>query len=165
MFTAEPRAIVTFRVVQGVVSLKPATDQQNVLVAIDLPFQFAYRMLELNAVLIQNTADDWLAVAMLEITNAIRSLPLGSVTRHPVPVSQTVRRNTTLLWMADMSVPKYIMQSIAPGIAPTITFEAGNNDTAAATAGTLDFYASFLEYEIEQVQMYPIHYPSLTLER
>lgn len=165
MFTAEPRAIVNFNVFNGVVSAKPSNDQQNIVIALDLPFQFAYRMIELTCHVFQDVAGDWSTSTLLDVTNAIRQLEQGTVQRHPGTSTIGTRRNVQVFWAIDMTVPRYIMQSTRPGVSPTITFEAGNDNASAGAAGTVNFYASFFEYEIEQVQMYPIHYPALVLER
>ncbi len=165
MFTGEPRAIVNFSLSSTAISLKPVNDQQNIVVALDLPVAFAYRMIELNCSITQDVADDWNRGVFLEVTNAIRNLALGATHRHPGNSISTVRRNTTGMWAIDLDVPRYIMQALRPTVAPVITFEAGNENAAAGTAGTIEFFASFFEYEIEQSVMYPIHYPALTLER
>lgn len=165
MFTAEPRSIVNFNVVDGVLSAKPVNDQQNVIIAIDLPLAFAYRMIELNCFFTQDVSDDWDPHCLLDVTNGIRNLGgFGRNQVHPAPWTQTIRRNTTGLMAVDFPVPRYIMQAV-DGTAPTITFEASNNTADVGAAGTVDFLATFFEYEIEQVQMYPIHFPALVLER
>ncbi len=166
MFTAQPRAIANFNVQGGVLSAKPLNDQQNVIIAIDLPIQFAYRMIEMNVHFQQDVAGDWDPACLLDVVNGIRNLGgFGRRQLHPGIWVNTIRRNTQGIMAIDFPVPRYIMQAIAPSTAPTITFEASNNTAAAALAGTVDFLATFYEYEIEQVQMYPVHYPTLTLER
>ncbi len=165
MFTAEPRAIITFNIFNGTISAKPVNDTQNLVIALDLPVAFAYRMIELNCVLTQDVANDWERGVFLEATNAIRTLEAGSVQRHPGNSISTVRRNLTGMWLIDLDVPRYIMQAVRPGIAVTMTFEASNNNATVGAAGVVNFYASFFEYEIEQAIMYPIHYPALTLGR
>ncbi len=165
MFTALPRSVVTFTVQTGVVTAKPINDQQVLLVAIDLPLEFAYRMLELNCSLLQDVATSWEPVAHLEITNGIRNLEQGLATRHPTTVVSLPRRAALNMWLTDMVVPSYVMQANRPGIMPTITFEATNVQDPAGAAGTVQFYASFLEYEIEQVQVFPVHSPTLTYGR
>lgn len=165
MFTAEPRAIVNFNVFNGTLSAKPLSDQQNIVVLVDLPLAFAYRMIELNCSISQDVADDWDRGVFLEVTNAIRSLEPGSVERHPGTNTSLVRRNVTGVWAIDFPVPRYIMQALRPNVAAAMSFEAGNQNAAAGSAGVINFYASFLEYEIEQVQMYPVHFPWLQLQR
>ncbi len=165
MFTDEPRSIVNFNVFDGTLSAKPVNDTQNIVIAIDLPIAFAYRMIELNCVLFQDVADNWERGVLLDVTNAIRNLQTGQRQVHPSNSISTVRRNTTGIWAVDLDVPRYIMQAVQPAVAATITFEASNNNAVVGAAGTINFFASFFEYEIEQAMMYPIHYPRLTLER
>lgn len=165
--TAIPRAVLNFGVANGVVSAKPINDQAILNVVISLPTQFAYRMIELTAWLTQDTAPDWGDQIYLEVVNAIRGLEQGLITRHVTAAVDFVAVPTPInAWAVDLRVPSYILQSITrPTSSPTITFKASNNSDPAAAAGVMSFYASFFEYDIEQVQMFPIHYPTLTLER
>lgn len=165
MFTSEPRAMVNFNVFAGTVSAKPVNDQQSVAVAIDLPIAFAYRMIELTCTVSQDVAPDWERGCFLEVTNGIRALEAGSVQRHATNSIATIRRTTTGMWIVNLDVPRYIIQSVRPQITPTITFEATNNNAGVGAAGVINFFASFFEYEIEQSIMYPVHNPVLTLGR
>ena len=169
-WTAIPRAIVNFEILNGTISAKPINDVAEMLIAVDLPVQFAYRMMALNASLSQNQAKDWESIAYLEVTNAIRGLEGGNTQRWPLTVESLVRvsqvASTANLWMArfDSVIPTDILQS-KDGIAPVIVFKAANIIATAATAGTFNFLATFLEYDIEQAQRFPLHWPTMTYTR
>ncbi len=171
--TAMPRAIVTFNILNGVISAKPLNDTQELIIGMTLDGNFAYRMVDINWSLIQDVANDWLNRGYLELTNAIRNLELSATQRHvmvfddltriPTPTEMiALRGNETV-----SDIPRYVIQtpSVNPTATPVITFKATNNTAAAGAAGTTNFYASFLEFDIEQAERFPIHWPSMTLSR
>ncbi len=169
--TPFPRALLNFSVSGGTVSAKPLNDNYRADVAIILPFQFAYRLLELTQTINQDTANDYSSIPYLAVLNGIRRIPQGTTVRFPFNLvdsfqagDPTVELN--LVRPMDGNVrPSGILQSIVSRVSPTITFHTFNQAAAAAVAGTLDFFASFLEYDLEQVERFPVHYPVLAFSR
>jgi len=72
-FTSMPRALVQFSLNEAVIDLKPSTDQEELIVSMVLDAEFAYRLVDLNASLTQDTANDWPPGAYLELTNVHRA--------------------------------------------------------------------------------------------
>ncbi len=171
--TAIPRAIVTFSILNGVISIKPVNDQQELIIGISLDGNFAYRWIDLMWSLDQDVAFDWNTRGYLELTNAIRNLELGMTLRHVVVLDDVTivpgagERIMARTGVDPVPAMRYIIQTPAafPASSPIITFKATNQTAAAGVAGTTNFYASFYEYDIEQVEMYQMHYASLTLDR
>ncbi len=171
--TAIPRAIVTFEVNAGVISAKPLDDTAELIIGMSVDFSFAYRWIDLMWSLDVDAAFDWNNRAYLEITNAIRNL--GNFTLRHVVVCDDVtvvpgpsERIIARTGVDPVPGMRYIMQVIpgsAAGAGPIITFKASNETAAASLAGTTNFYASMYEYDIEQVETFPIHYAQLTLDR
>ncbi len=170
-YTAIPRAIVTFHILNGVISAKPLNDTAELIVSIVLPQNFAYRWVDLAFHLSQDVAFDWNARAYVELTNAIRNLEIGMTMNHVVVLDDvTVVPGPTERLMARTGVDpvvRYIIQTPAanPQASPVITMKASNETAAAGAAGVFNFYASFYEFDIEQVEMYPVHFSTLTLSR
>ncbi len=169
--SAMPRAIVNYSVIQGTVSAKPVNDQQELTVALVFQTTFAYRYAELHAAVLQDVAFDWTNRAYLEIVNGIRNIAGGSVQRHPyiledIPIMPGAGESWTARVAAEANSPRYVIQTL-PGsqAAPVVTFKCGNQAAAVGAAGTLDFFASFFEYDIEQVERFPIHWPVTTWAR
>lgn len=164
--TAMPRSIVNFQVTSAAISLKPVGDTQELNVSIVLPTEFAYRLVALNGFLQQNRAQVWIDRGYLEITNGPRGLALGATQEWPVQLELTGRipsfTNAVIFRLLD--APTDILQS-DKAVAPTIVFKAVNIDNTAASAGVLNFMVTFLEYDIEQVQRFPVHWPTLTYAR
>ncbi len=170
-FTPFPRALLNFSVDAGTVSAKPLNDNYRSDVSIVLPFQFAYRLIELTQTINQDAANDWSSIPYLSVLNGIRRIPQGTTVRFPFNLvdsfqtgDPTVELN--LVRPIDGAVrPSGILQSILARVSPTINFHSFNPTAAAALAGTLDFFASFLEYDLEQVERFPVHYPVLAFSR
>jgi len=171
--TAIPRAIVTFAILNGVISIKPVNDQQELIIGISLDGNFAYRWIDLMWSLDQDVAFDWSTRGYVELTNALRNLELGMTMRHVVVMDDVIivpgagERIMARTGVDPIPGMRYIIQtpSAFPTASPVITFKATNTTAAAGIAGTTNFYASFYEYDIEQVEMFPIHYAQLTLDR
>ncbi len=172
LFTAIPRSIVTFHILNGVVDAKPVNDQQELIIGLSLDSAFAYRWIDLAFHLSQDVAHDWNARGYLEITNGIRNLEVGMTQNHVIVMDDIVvvpgaSERLTARTGVD-PVVRYIIQ-VPPnsplGAAPIITMKASNETAAVGAAGTCNFYASFYEYDIEQVEMYPVHIASLVLSR
>ncbi len=165
-----PRAIVNFNVLDGTISIKPVNDTQELIIGMSLDATFAYRMVDFSCSLIQDVANDWNSLAYLEITNAIRNLETGATQRHHIAISDGTRIPTPVeMWVArfasgEPGPPRYVIQA-ATGSAPVITFKATNNTAAAGVAGTVNFFMSFFEFDIEQAERYPMHWPFLTYPR
>ncbi len=169
--TAIPRAILTFNILNGVVTAKPVNDQEELIISLILPGSFAYRWVDFAWHLSQDVAFDWNTRGYIEITNGIRNLELGMTQNHVVVLDDIVvvpgaSERITARTGVD-PVIRYIIQapSINPLATPTITFKATNQTAAVGAAGTTNFYASFFEYDLEQVEAFPVHYAALTLDR
>ena len=168
MFTAMPRALVQFHVITGTLSAKPVNDSQELQVIMDLPIEFAYRMVDGILTINQDVANDWENTGYLEVTNAIRGMPPGQVNRHLITATDTVRFSPAVAQQLSVvdKLPTYIMQSNRQGVAAGgPDWRMINLNAGVGAAGTIEFYATFFEYDIEQVQMFPVHFPTLTYAR
>ncbi len=172
-WTAMPRALVNFEILNGVISAKPVNDQQELLVAIDLPVQFAYRMVSINVALLQDVANDWDAFASVEITNAVRGLQGGNTQQWSMANDLMHDRSIGggdppgemfISRFAHGGMPTDILQS-RDGLGAVITYVATNSNVAVGIAGTVNFLATFLEFDIEQAQRFPLHWPFMTYAR
>lgn len=174
-YTAIPRAIVNFNILNGVIDAKPLNDTEELIIGIGLDGNFAYRWVDLNFSLIQDAANDWLNRAYIEVTNGIRNLEASATQRHvvtlddltriPVPTEMVAARAPAGQSVSDL--PRYVIQTNPPGStsSPVITFKATNNTAAAALAGTCNFFASFYEYDIEQAEAFVLNNPQTVFIR
>ncbi len=169
-FTAMPRAIVNFDLLDGVISAKPVDDQQELIISMTLDPAFAYRFLELTVALTQNVAQNWQRFGYLELTNAIRNLVAGATQRHLIQnevLTQVPQGGNQWIThhQAPGNMPRYVVQATAQQSAPVITFKATDQAAAVATAGVVKFHCAWMEFDIEQAERFPIHWPALTYPR
>lgn len=170
-YTPVPRAIVQFHIDSGVVAAKPVNDTYEITISVVLELRAAYRFLDFNWSLITDTAKDFTPIGYMEIINGIRGAPIGQTNRHAFTLGDSTLRDNSLdeVWIAkfvsELDRPRYIVQSVRQGIAPTIAFNAVNLTAAASLAGTTDFFCSFFEYDIEQAEHFPLHFPVQTIAR
>ena len=165
-YTTIPRAMVNFSLNEAAISAKPLNDQQELNVSIVLNPTFAYRWVDMEAALSQDVANDWRATAYVELTNALRGLPIGATQRHVMNITDYTRipaggTGGGEAWGIRAlgsieSLPRYIIQRNLQD--PVISFKATNIGTAAGAAGTFSCFFSFWEYEIEQAEAFPLHF-------
>ncbi len=165
MLTAMPRSLVSFVLSDqagGVISAKPLNDQQTIQLSVDLPIEFAYRMLACEVTIQQDVAFAYQFGGELQVTNAMRGQNLGVTTHHASAATTESFSISPIVQQTywNFAIPTFIMQSMSPGIAPVITARLVNNTAPAGLAGTINFLCRFLEYDIEQVQMFPPMVPA-----
>ncbi len=170
-WTSIPRALVNFDILDGTISAKPVNDQQELLIAVDLPVEFAYRLVTVNVALFQDVANNWVDRAGFEITNAVRGLQLGNTQQWAMTIDSLrdvpgFGGAIEEMWIARFEhvIPTDILQS-RDGIGAVIVFKASNVSAAVGGAGTVNFFCTFLEYDIEQAQRFPVHLPIMTYSR
>lgn len=171
-FTAMPRAVVNFTLPPTtVMTAKPINDQETMIITLPIPAEFVYRLVDVSVTVFQDVADAWQPFGYIEITNGVRGLPLGSVQQHAVTLDQPLRTVPRVLpfsfWNATSTgrrLPNYLIQAV-DGNAPTVTFKAINVATPAGAEGTLNCRFAFFEYDIEQAQRFPLHWPTVVLSR
>ncbi len=171
-WSAWPRALLNFNILNGVIAAKPVDDQEELTVSIVLQTNLAYKLVDFNASLIQDVAQDWEPNAYLEVTNGIRNLVAGATQRHRVQLHDMVRTPVpSEMWIAGHSsngptdLPRYVIQSTSAGNSPVIAFKATNQQAAVGAAGTMNFFCSFWEYDIEQAEGLPLHFGVQTYHR
>ncbi len=164
--TAMPRSLVNFSLNAATLDAKPVNDQQELIVSIVLPVEFAYRMVSLTMSLIQDVARDWAIVSYLEITNGVRSLEPGTTNRYTLSNAffSRIPSPVEMFVTSVVSMPTDILQA-ARGIGPVITVKCSNSNADVGAAGTVDFLMTFLEFDIEQAQRFPIHWPTMIYTR
>ncbi len=170
-FTAIPHAIVRFSINEAAISAKPAGDQQELIVGVVLPGNFVYQLLELNASLTQDVARDWEPRSYLEITNGMgNDVPSGQTNRWAFVNEDTNRVPSggemfITRWLGVNSVPRHIIEANTPVATPVISLKTSNQNANVGAAGTYSCWLAFMEFEIEQVRRYGVHFPIPTYPR
>jgi len=163
-FTPFPRAIVNAHVFNGVVSVKPINDDLELQISVVLDPAFAYRMMDFNISLIEDTAFSWNNSCFIEVVDGIRGLADGAVERHDVEQRPVLDSTATgEMWVVDSvrySIPRYVIQAVGRN---TIFFNffATNQADPASAGGSLNALFRFFEYDIEQAEYFALHYATL----
>jgi len=158
MLTAMPRAILHFVLHNSSIPAKPINDQQNLQLVINLPANFAYRMIDCEITIIQDVAFAWQFGAELQVSSALRGLPTNQILRHSLTATESFSFSpiTQQVHYVIQRIPTYIMQGPGGlGFAPLVDFRMVNNTAPAGAAGTVSCLMRFYEFDIEQVQMFP----------
>ncbi len=170
-YTAIPHAIVRFSLNEVAISAKPVNDSQELTISISLPRNFAHQLLELNASLTQDVANNWTSRSYLEITNGMgNDVPTGQTNRWAF-VNEDINRipgggeGFITRWLGVNSVPRHIIEANTPVATPVISFKVSNQNVAVGAAGTFSFWLTFMEFEIEQVRRFGVHFPIPTYSR
>jgi len=170
LWTAVPRGLRGFIVNTALLDLKPINDQQLLTLSATLPNGFAYVFAGVHLGIAQNRAGDWNDNYTLNLQNWYQGeLALSSSWIMPWldglvgGTGPPVEKNTSAHSMD--SLPK------APMYAPTgvagilISIQAENQQATAATAGTVNAYINFWEFDLEQARKFPINAPIPTHSR
>ncbi len=158
LWTAIPRGLQSGFVNEEVLDLKPVNDDQRLTVTMTLPGNFGYVMADAQLTITQNRANDWADSCNLNITNFYRGTPVGYFAnyRQPLEVDGRFLKRSMVVSQPWPTFPLVAPQRTAPII---IVFDAWNGQDTAATAGTVSAFASFWQFDLEQIRKFPINSP------
>lgn len=161
LWTAIPRGLLSFVVDSQQLDLKPINDTFLLQINATLPPQFAYVMTDCNFTLAG-------AIDLSKFDNSV-NLNLQNFFRTTVGLSVGLNGN----WRQDffntnLSNQLRVMQKaqewpnevlLAPsGTTGVLTsFTATNQDAGATVAGTVNYYISFWQFDLEQIRKFPIN--------
>jgi len=162
LWSAIPRGLLTGIVNAGVLDAKPVNDTQTLTCTMTLPPNYGYVMAEAQFEVIQNRAQDWNPAMYFEFTNFIRGAfgnVQGLTAQYPQSLLDT-RVNGAAVAMSVVqpwpAMPMIGASSSAPII---IVIHANNSQATVSTAGTVMAFASFWQFDLEQIRKYPINSP------
>lgn len=158
LWTAIPRGLQFGYVNEEDLDLKPVNDDQRLTVTMTLPPNFGYVMANAQLTITQNRANDWADSCNLNITNFLRGTPIGTFAnyRQGLEVDGRFLKRTMVVTQPWPSFPIVGVTSGSPII---VVFDAWNGQDTAATAGTVSCFASFWQFDLEQIRKYPINSP------
>jgi len=164
LWSAIPRGLQTFFLAAATLDAKAINDDFLLSIRATIPPNFAYVMNEVSWTISQDRALDWEDVCLLNLQNFYRGLDLNNpVSGNWMNPTQSLDQggvsdvrtmgNGTLNW------PTSPMIGTASTTGIQINFQAINGAAAAAAAGTVDFFISFWQFDLEQIRKYPINSP------
>ena len=171
MWSLVPRALVHFAVDGAALDAKPINDDQHLRISAVLPAGFAYQFMQIGMSIEQDVAAAWTTRPILRMVNWTPNATHGA---HMVLVLELADE------FADASAvsPVKVMRGLAAthplgrqiifssGVA-AISFSllASNEADPAGAAGTVDFFASFLAYDLNQAVRFGIQSPIPVVQR
>jgi len=162
LWSAIPRGLFTGIVNAGVLDAKPVNDQQQLTITMTLPPNFGYVMSDSQLEVFQNRAADWNSRCQVQLTNFIRGAA-GNVQGLTASYPQNMQDTTGVAASKAMQVlapwPTMPIVASEPGAPTIVLMEARNNNATVATAGTVMAFASFWQFDLEQIRKYPINSP------
>ena len=153
--TRIPRAEINFNLDEAVVTVAGAGEDQALIITCVLPPGFAYAMREVHVGLKTANGDDWDNTAWGQMANGA-----GATRTLFAPIqfasNGTSRGITRRIWV----VSEYVKQVMipVPGDGPEMGFSVSNT-TIDGAAGTVSFFAAFLQFDIEQAHNFAVNNP------
>ncbi len=168
MWGAVPRGFVHFALDGVALDAKPINDDQHLRISGVLPAGFAYQFMQLGMTIEQDVAASWNAKAIMRLVNWTPNAAHGA---HLVfqledgfefadagavsPVTVLRGLHAAGAWPLGHQV----IFSVAKA-AISFSFLAVNESDPAGAAGTVDFFASFLEFDLTQATRFGIQTPT-----
>lgn len=164
LWTAIPRGLRGFVVIQGVLDAKPSPNQQLLTLSAALPNNFAYVFAEIHLTISQNRAGDWNDGYTLNLQGWYQGNPDSFATWN-MPWTDGLVTPASGPPAVEKSSPAHSMDSLpkAPMFADTsllISIQAQNQVATAALEGQVHAYINFWEFDLEQVRKYPVNSPT-----
>lgn len=167
LWGAIPRGFIHFPVLDGVLQAKPINDDQHLRISGVLPAGFAYQFIQIACTIDQDVAASWSTVPILRCVNWV---PGNAASQHMVLSSSAVNE------FADNSAvePRMILRTMqqasgfewgrqilyqASRAAISWSFLQTNEADPAGAIGSVDFVASFLEFDLTQAQRFGVQTP------
>jgi len=162
LWTPIPRALFTFHIsIQ--LDAKAATDTALLNLDATFPPGFAYIFADLNLTIRQDRAFEWSLIANLNLQNFFRAhrdvVALNG--NYTVGMASSAIDGSQLTLQQSSFTnpwPKMIMVPTEGTVGILTRFTAWNaNATNAAAVGTIDYWISMYQYDLEQIRKFPIN--------
>lgn len=149
-FSAMPRAEVHYDIIGGSVTLSGVGDQQAIEVLCFLPVNFAYAIVDLfmDLCIAGTAANTWDRSARCSFNNANVGRTISVIFPAQAAEDSNTVNSQCLQWVPS-TLPK-IVQAAPPGINDPFLHVGIENSELNKGAGTFNFFARFLQYDIEQ---------------
>ncbi len=162
--TAVPRGMRIFFINQVATQAKPLNDTHEILAGLTLSSNFAYLPQDFNARIVSDTAFDYQSRGYWEYVNTNGALPTGTIQHFPCPAVDITRipspSESTIISFEAGASPRAMIWPIVPPASPVLTFKISNIVAQAEAIGEFNAFATFLEYDLEQAQLFPINFPT-----
>ncbi len=173
MWSPIPRGMLHFALDGVALDAKPEGDQQHLRISGVLPQGFAYQFVQIGMSIEQDVAANWQSRPMMRIVNWTPDTIAGV---HLVFVLEDSFEFADAGAVSPVTVLRGLGEEGSHPLAKQIMFQPGrgimsfsllavNEVAAVGAAGTVDFQASFLEYDLNQAVRFGLQTPMPTLSR
>lgn len=170
LWSAIPRGIQSFIVPTAALDAKALNDSMILALTATLPPNFGYVMADIMVTIAQDEANDWNNVLIFNLQNFYRAPPSLSIGLSATWLANFSNQADGLLRAlrgveSQGSWPTFplIGSEDTSGVQVRITIT--NPAAAATTAGTVNAFVSFWQFDLEQIRKYPINSPFPTHSR
>jgi len=168
LWSAIPRGLRGGIVSGAALDVKPTSDQQLLTISLTLPAQFAYVFAGIQLGINIDVANDWEGKYIFNLQQYYQGLSLSS--SWNLPLEQALKSNlggeTRASGAHSMdTLPSFPIYAPRGSSGILISIQAGNANNAAGSAGTVDAFINFWEFDLEQIRKYPINSPIPTHSR
>ncbi len=161
-----PRGFLHFSLENGTLDEKPVNDQQHLRISGVLPAGFAYQFVQVGMTITQDRAVDWTNRSVMRLVNWTPGAPHGAhmtfglefanefgdaAAVTPVRVVRGMGESRTIIGQQILFQPGRD--------AISFSMLAVNEIATVAAAGTVDFIASFLEFDLSQAVRFGLQSP------
>ncbi len=162
LWSAIPRGLQSFIVDSQLLDVKILNDEAFLVLQATLPPNFAYVLADVNFHIRQNLAVNWDPVSSFSLQNFFRAplnLSVGLSGKWIQNFTGTDQDDGGRALVQIQPFPSFPMIG-SPGTSGILMeMTAWNNVAAATTAGTVNAFVSFWQFDLEQVRKYPINSP------
>lgn len=156
-----PKAELVFVLFGAPVTLATGGDTQNLTITCPLPVSYAYTLADVTMLIHGANADDWYEAALLELVDKtpvptwgldmqFQSTAIGGLGNTP---------NTSRNYGLQVQPPGKTLLATSPGAGLTMVV---TNDVIDGSALQVNFYARFLQFDLNQGFRTSINSPVLT---
>lgn len=168
LWSAIPRGLQSFIVPTALLDIKILNDDAILQLTATLPPNFGYVMVDLNVTIAQDRAFDWDNECNLNLQNFYRAPVVDSVAlvanwrQRFESIGQDESQRALVL---DQPYPSFPIIGTQGTSGVLINISMYNNNNAASSAGTVNAYISFWQFDLEQIRKFPINSPLPTHQR
>lgn len=163
LWSAIPRGLQSFVAANATLDAKGAGDIMLLNLKATLPPNFAYVLADIHCAIAQDEADDWDTVGTLNLQNYYRapqSVAMSSTFMFGFEVG-TFLNTTRVMTNSERSskLPAFPIIGTPGTSGALINVLLGNGSGNATTAGAVNAFISFWQFDLEQVRKFPINTP------
>lgn len=158
LWSAIPRGLQSFFVATATLDAKALNDEMLLSLTALLPPNFGYVMADCNLSIAQDEASDWINAVNLNLQNFYRgAVGLNGNWFQEFPLNDVVSTGRAISVVNPWPAFPIIGTIGTTGI--QINLSTGNAGAAATTAGTVNGFISFWQFDLEQIRKFPINSP------